>query len=370
VRSPGLRLRGAAVVTWLLAAACARVPQVPPTPGWHELGDGEVVVDDLERSMWERSAQGLAPLRPLFVEDVALRGYVAGVLARITPAPLPAGAPRPLVHVVRAGERFAAALPNGVIVVTTSYLAALDNEAQLAALLGHELAHFLARHAFIEKRYAATSSSTVRRMRLSRAHEEAADELALVLVRRAGYDPRELLAMLALAQEDDMAGRTPFPEWEGHPYMADRLRTLEREVAGLDATGTVVGREAYEAAIADVLVVAAEAELEARHFDRARAIIDRHLRLRPESGRGYFLLAEHARLTAPEGHRSPAVRRNYERAVALAPRDPGAVRALALLYYETGDHTRARPLFETYLRIAPAAADRKLIERYLAESRR
>jgi len=357
-------------VAALLAAACAAVPRVPPTPGWDQLRDDEVVVDELERTMWERSVQSLAPLRPLLIADPRLDTYVQRVLTRITPGPLPTGAPTPAVHIIRASDRFAAALPNGAILVTTSYLAALDNEAQLAGLLGHEVAHFLGRHAFIERRYAATSSSTVLRMRLSRKHEDAADAAALALVRRAGYDPREVVAMLALAEEDDQAGRTAVPEWEGHPYMADRLQTLRRDLAGIDATGTVVGRETYEEAIADILVVAAEAELASRHFDRARTIIDRHLRLRPASGRGYFLLAEHARMTEPDGYRSPTARHHYERAVELAPRDPDAVRALGLLYRETGDHERARPLFRTYLRIAGAAPDRKLIERYLAESRR
>ncbi len=78
------------------------------------------------------------------------------------------------------------------------------------------------------------------------------------------------------------------------------------------------------------------------------------------------MLAEHARLTEREGRRSATARRHYERAVELAPEDPDAVRALALLCREDGDLERARPLFATYLRVAPQAPERKLIERYLA----
>jgi predicted Zn-dependent protease len=359
------RRRGAFALACALATACASVPHVPPTPAWNELRDGEVVVDDLERSMWARSAVVLLTVRPLVVTDPALHAYLGVVLSRIMPGPLPAGAPTPTVYDVHSGDRFAAALPNGTILVTTSYLAALDDEAQLAALLGHELAHCLARHAFIEKRYAATTGSTVLRMRLARAHEDAADATALALLQRAGYDPRAFPAMLALSEEDDAAGRTPFPEWEGHPDMADRLHGLRRRVAGMETRGTRVEREAYEAAIADVLLDAAASELEAGRYDRARADLERHLRLRPASGRGWFLLAEHARLTEPDGHDAPAVRTGYERAVALAPRDPEAVRALGLLYYADGDVARARPLLRTYLRLAPAAPDRALVERYL-----
>ncbi|MBI4517341.1 MAG: tetratricopeptide repeat protein [Deltaproteobacteria bacterium] len=100
-------------------------------------------------------------------------------------------------------------------------------------------------------------------------------------------------------------------------------------------------------------------------LDRATASISRYLALRPESGRGYFLKAEHARLTAPEGRRSSTARQAYERAVELAPDDPDAVRELGLLYYGDGEVARATVLLQKYLSLVPDAADRNLIQRYL-----
>src|SRR5262249_49961941 len=128
------------------------------------------------------------------------------------------------------------------------------------------------------------------------------------------------------------------------------------------------GRERYEGEIADLLPQVAVAELEVHDPPRAKVVIDRYVRLRPDSGRGQYLLAEYARLTEPEGRRAASVRRGYERAVELSPGDPDAVRALALLSREDGDLARAHALFATYLRVAPDAPDRKLMERYLAET--
>ena len=62
------------------------------------------------------------------------------------------------------------------------------------------------------------------------------------------------------------------------------------------------------------------------------------------------------------------MREAYERAVALAPDDPDALRALGFLCREFGEAERSRELFRRYLAAAPDAKDRKLIERYLGEA--
>ena len=60
--------------------------------------------------------------------------------------------------------------------------------------------------------------------------QEGADETGLALIRRAGYDPREMLATLALIEADDMAGRGAVFAWESHPYIRDRRRKLGSHV--------------------------------------------------------------------------------------------------------------------------------------------
>ena len=363
---PSVR-HGAGLLVWL-ACACALAPPPPVVPAWNQAGV-RIVVEDDERALWADAARDLEKLAEAdaLLEDEDLTRYLDGVLTALRPRALPAEMPPTRVRVLRSAERQAAAVADGTVLVSTGFLAALADEAQLAAVFGHELAHLLARHTWIERRYRKLSDSTVQRMELSRAQEDEADRIGLGLMRNAGYEPRGMLEMLALIVDDDSAGRGPYPQFETHPFVPERIRALRSQ---LPQAGAETGRREtarYEAAVADVLLVAAQLELDAGHLDRARAAIERHLRLRPESGRGYYLKAEHERRVARGGRLSPGARRAYERAVELAPDDPDGLRALGFLCRESGEQERARELFGHYLRVAPEAPDRKLIERYLRE---
>ena len=113
---------------------------------------------------------------------------------------------------------------------------------------------------------------------------------------RGLFSPRGALETLTLLAQDDTVARGTNPRFESHPFITERIRTVRWAVSGL-----APGRrepERYENAIADVLLVAAQGELEAGLLERANAAIDRHLRLRPESGRGYYWRAEHERRVA------------------------------------------------------------------------
>ena len=350
-----------------LAFACVSPPPPPPAvPAWNA-APPPIVVEDDERALWAEAQRDFEKIEEekLLVDDEPLTQYLDGVLAAILPAGLPPEMPKARVRVIRSAERNAGAMPDGMVLVSTSALAALADEAQLAGLFGHELAHVLARHGLIERRFEKVSASTVQRMEVSRAQEDQADRLGLELMQNAGYEPRGVLETLTLLSEDDPAANWANRRFESHPFMSSRIQTLRGLVPATEEGRREVAR--YENAIADVLLVAAETELEADLLERADAAIDRHLRLRPESGRGYYWKAEHERRVAKEGRRAPAARQAYERAVELSPDDPDALRALAFLCRESGEPERARELFGHYLSVAPDAADRKLIERYLGQ---
>ncbi len=323
-----------------------------------------ISIEEDERTLWHDARQAHAELeaKGLIVADEMLATYLNGVLAALMGAPLPEQVPIPSVQVMRSPERNAHTTPDGGILITTSMLAALQNEAQLAALIGHELGHFVGRHRLVQARFEKVSRSTVERMHLSRQNETYSDRFALAAMRHAGYDPREMPRMLQLMESED-ASRNPF---RSHPFIPARIRDVQGEIRPKEEENVRIGAETYAEAIAALLLVAAEVELKAGLLDRAEASISRHLALRPDSGRGHYVKAELARLTTPEGRWSSAARLAYERAVELAPNDPDAVRALGFLYYSDGDLARATVLFEKYLSLVPAAADRKLVERYLA----
>lgn len=364
--------RPALAALLLLAAGCATAPPVPVVPAWDApAGTSSSVADD-ERASWEEAVALRATVEKKgeFVDDPALRAYLVAVLNGLLAGPLPAQGPTLDVRVVRSAAQLGLCSPDGVVLISTSTLATLRNEAQLAALLGHELGHITGRHRLVQTRYAALSRSMVERMELSRAHEAEADRYAFDALQRAGYDPRELPRMLVLVEPGkDVAAPVELAAFRSHPFTDERVADLERAApAAPGQPGSRGDAERYAQAIVDVLPIAALEELDAGQFDRALATIERYQTQRPDSGRGYYLKAEHARRTEPDGRRSPPARRAYERAVELAPDDPDAVKALGFLYHDGGEPERAAPLLERYLRLAPDAADRRLVERYLGRT--
>jgi predicted Zn-dependent protease len=126
------------------------------------------------------------------------------------------------VALLRKNEANAYCLPGGKIVVYTGILPLTHNDAGLATVLGHEVAHPTAEHvaerierqhltkvaaAIIAGGVAITPGQYVRVMALlgaggqaaslpfSRAQESEADHIGLVYMARAGYDPRQAVVL-------------------------------------------------------------------------------------------------------------------------------------------------------------------------------
>ncbi len=155
--------------------------------------------------------------------------------------------------VVKSREANAFAMPNGKIVVFTGILPIAKTEAGLAAVLGHEVSHVIARHSaervsqvLLAQVTAAavdaalTASNSKYRpvvgaalglgaqygvlLPFSRAHESEADHIGLLLMAKAGYDPSEAVG---LWQRMEAAGGSgPWEFLSTHPSHATRVAQL------------------------------------------------------------------------------------------------------------------------------------------------
>lgn len=146
-------------------------------------------------------------------------------------------------------------LPGGKVAVYTGLLPVAQDDAGLAAVIAHEVAHAIARHGgerlsqemLVAGLTAATvmATSDARRRELyagllgagaavgfllpyARLQEAEADRMGLIYMAKAGYDPRAALALWKrmAAQAKD---KPKPPEWlSTHPADETRIREIER----------------------------------------------------------------------------------------------------------------------------------------------
>jgi predicted Zn-dependent protease len=155
------------------------------------------------------------------------------------------------VTLLRKNEANAYCLPGGKIVVYTGILPLTRNDAALATVLGHEVAHATAEHAAerIEREHltkvaaaiiaggvAFTPREYLRVVALlgaadslpfSRSQESEADHIGLVYMARAGYQPRQAVAFWKRMQRASK-GKEP-PEFASdHPSDEHRIERIEQ----------------------------------------------------------------------------------------------------------------------------------------------
>ena len=227
-----------------------------------------------------------------YIRDPELTAYVAGVgqrLAEVSERALPYE-----FVVLNSSVPNAWALPGGKIAINRGLLTELDNEAELAAVLGHEIVHAAARHgaramqrgmllqgalvvaaaATRNEDYsglaigAASLGAQLINSRNGRQAELESDLFGTQYISRAGYDPQAAVSLqqtfLRLSEgrgsQGGLAGL-----FATHPPSAERVERNQETAAGLPAGGDL-GRERYQAAIAGVLESAPAYEA----YDRGR----------------------------------------------------------------------------------------------------
>jgi len=355
------------VVSLLTLAGCITPPPpFPEIPAWDDsqFRNSELLAE--EKKLWDVAEETFAELVEAdeFLEDATVDAYLAEVVGEIW-VQLPEPAPAIRVLVTLSADRNAYAWPNGFILISSGLLAALENEAQLAYLIGHEIAHVLKRHSLQAERYEALTGSHVDRMKLSKKVEGEADRIGFEIFVLAGYAPIESIRMMRHLDDGSEAPVDRVRAWESHADLDQRIEVLKRAIRLEPETDTRIEAERFLRVIDEIRLGVVELEIEAEHYDAARERIDEHLQRVPGSGRAHYLRAEITRRVSSEGKRDAAVRQDYERAIELAPEEADALRALGLLLRGTDEQAESDAFLARYLEARPDAVDRKLIARYL-----
>ena len=139
------------------------------------------------------------------------------------------------------------ALPGGQIFITYALFSRL-NEAQLAGVLGHEIGHVIGRHS--AERIAETNFWKTLSMGASvgadmgnvvaglgqttlltngRDDELESDELGVLIMLQAGYDPEELIRVMEILKE--ASGGNRVPEFQStHPDPDNRIERIRKAI--------------------------------------------------------------------------------------------------------------------------------------------
>ena len=357
----------------LICAACATAPvQVPPRdrPG--------VPVEEDEARIWkmlETTEKRIADSGRLY-PDPGLEAYLLEVAHRIEPPQVFEAIPFRF-RVVRDTAPGAFGLATGTIYVHTGMLARMESEAELAAVLGHEMAHVVHRDVLRQVRqeqvWRPDWSALMRLASVtgySRELEADADREAVLLMRAAGYDTADASTFFERIRDWIAAEgvKTPPTYYSTHPRIEERIASSRALAASIGGAGGLRNAEVYERRTASVLLVNGRVELAAGRNRDAWDQAQRYVRLEPKDAAGHLLLAEVARRDMTAGWMESALA-SYRRAIELDPRAAEAWRGLGIVLEKKGDAEEARRAFRRYLELAPDAPDRAHVEAALGAAR-
>jgi predicted Zn-dependent protease len=358
----------------------------------------DFVFEDDEKRLWNRSEeeQQMLARSGMLYQDRELDTYLNSVARKVEPPEAYQRIPFH-IHVLKNPYCNAFAYPNGHIYVHTGILARMDNEAQLATLLAHEMTHATHRHQVREFRGMLNKSAMFASSRSllgglpgigdlttvlgeigtkasisghSRDLETEADMTGIELVVKAGYDPREASKLFQHLkdemEEDDQ--KEPF-FFGSHPRLKERSENYTDYLKELgNRVGGVTNTETFRKKVAGVIIDNALMDFRAGRFPQTRRGAEKYLTIRPKDGRGYYLLGEVARQKGEDSDLAEA-KKLFQKAVSVDPSYPDAHKGLGLFYFKEGKKAQAEKAFKSYLAKAPRAADRSYIEDYLTQCR-
>src|SRR5437660_8862607 len=188
------------------------------------------------------------------VKDPVITEYINRIgqnLVRNSDSPVPF-----TIRVIDSDDVNAFALPGGFFYVNSGLILAADNEAELAGVMAHEIAHVAARHTtrqltryqFINyaslplifvgggiglaAREAAGIGIPMTFLKFNRSFEAEADYLGIQYMYKAGYDPNEFVNFFEKIQAEEKKKPGSMAKvFMDHPQTPDRITKSQEEIA-------------------------------------------------------------------------------------------------------------------------------------------
>lgn len=308
-------------------------------------------------------------------------------------------------NIVNANYVNAYTFPAGTMACTRGIMVEMEDEATLAALLGHEIGHVNARHAARQHASgvvtavvigglgiaAAQSESlsgysgliyglsalggTALLAHYSRDNEREADDLGLAYMAESGQNPEGMVDLMdMLVNMSDRQPNALETMFSTHPMSSERHATARRAVAQrhADVLGRDKGRERYMDNIAGLRRIkpaikeqqAGEERMASGQFSQAETHFRRSLDLAPDDYPGLLLMAKAK--SAQGQHRE--ARAYLDSARAAYPSEAQAVHLSGINALALNRPDMALSYFEYYERILPGNPNTVFLQGIAAES--
>lgn len=368
-----------------LAQAPAATAVVPAESSYSASRFLRPASDTDEGGLWAMMDREETRLRrsPLLIRDEGLSAYLRDLTCRLVGD----HCSDIRIHVVRTPLFNASMAPNGMMQIWSGLLLRVENEAQLAAVLGHELGHYLERHSVERLRDFKSRMAFAQFLGMfgavgaigqlgvlasvfafSREHEMRADRMGMQLMKRAGYDGQQaarvwdnLLGELKITGGENAGKRSPM--LATHPPAETRRDELLK-LAGSDA-GTI-GELQLRKVVAPFRLSWLQDEVRRGQYEESLVLLDRLLARSADDAQLLYARAEVYRLRAEEGDLQRSLNDLVQAtAVELPPAE--VFRSLGLVHKQQANTDAATLAFERYLAVAPEAADASLIRNYITE---
>jgi len=233
-------------------------------------GEKELILfsEQFEINLGDNFSKEIRKIEPIY-PDVNLQEYVDRVGRRVAKASHRPNLPYRF-YVINSSMVNAFALPGGPVFIYRGLLERMESEAELAAVLGHEIGHIAARHGikklqsvlgiqilvlggqvvavkkakteeemeeYGELLKLTTVSLNLVLLGYGREHEFQADELGTLYTKKAGYDPEGMVNLLGCLRALEKNRPTVPTYLSTHPPTLARIERARAQIAYLELEG-------------------------------------------------------------------------------------------------------------------------------------
>jgi predicted Zn-dependent protease len=370
----------------MVAAELDIEPRIPP---------GYQPIDaDTEKSIWIELEDYERELRnsALLVKDKEINQYVNNAACRV------AGdyCNDLRIYIIRNPYFNASMTANGVLQVWTGLLVRVSSEDELAAILGHELAHYTQLHTLERMRSLKNSMSTgaifdlglavltrvsvpvgqfaavLNLLAFSRDQEQEADLLGLRFMAEAGYDPSAAVRVWKTVIDEEKNATVKSLEpgifSKTHPGSDERVKILESLIQKeyTDIRPDPAGQRKHVDMLNRHYMMLMEDQLDTNRCGRTEAILLTHQAIGVDSNLVNYFRGEMYRQRNLDGDLDKA-RNSYKLATRGDRPVADAYRNLGYIHLKERRLPEAKHYFRKFLEVQPDADDRAMIEFYLQE---